>query len=194
MAQNSQSLTNTSTLGELWDQMVNHGYYVRIHDKNGLEEWQPYKKLYSNYYLEGLDGIDIDNHVKYLCGEFYKPHGKEDEESIFEYGDLKLKNTIDYNHFFVQHCRIPKLMDYKVSVLKFLQIAYNAGQFSAERKLNKDSYDQKILDFYDQNSWNNIDTFAKNVSHSVPKVKQNGGYYEKYKAYKAKYLSLKKLT
>ena len=56
--------TNTSTLGELWNHMIDHGYDVRIHDKDDLKEWQPYKKLYTNYYLEGLESIDIDNNTK----------------------------------------------------------------------------------------------------------------------------------
>jgi hypothetical protein len=186
-------MAQTSTLGELWDQMVKHGYDVKSKDKDGLAEWQPYKKLYGTYFLDNIDGIDIDNHIRYLCGKYYKPGGKDDEESVFEYDDLKLENVVDINHFFVQHCRIPKLMDYKVSVLKLLQIAYNAGQFKAERE-NKDSYDQKILDFYDDNDWININSFAKNIAHLIPKVKSTGGYYEKYINVKAEYLNLKKST
>lgn len=144
--------------------------------------------------MEDLDIIKIDDNIKYISKSFYNPGGKEDEDSTFNYDGITLHNKKEINHFFIQHFRIPKLMNYEVSVLKLLQIAYNAGQFKAERE-NKKSYSKKILNFYDKYNLDKISAFAKNISRCVPiKSKLRGGDYErKYLKYKAKYIKLEKI-
>jgi len=186
------------TLQELWNKTMDYGYEVRKSKKDGLESWQPLKKEYANYFIKGYDeGIPVNESfiksqimkkIKYQIGLDEKEH----TDVMVSIGKETVDN-LDKNHFFVQHFRIPVLEKNKLSVVKVLQIAYNAGQYKAEAE--KKNYPTAILEFYDENKLNDIKTFIdSNIANMEIMMKENVGgyYYEKYKKYKTKYLALKR--
>ena len=192
------------TLQELWNKTMDYGYEVRKSKKDGLESWQPLKKEYANYFIKGYDeGIPVNESfnkimkkIKYQIGSDEKEH----TDVMVSIGKETVDN-LDKNHFFVQHFRIPVLEKNKLpvleknklSVVKVLQIAYNAGQYKAEAE--KKNYPTTILEFYDENKLNDIETFIDPKIANMEimmKEKMGGNYYEKYKKYKTKYLALKR--
>ncbi len=159
---NEFSLTNTLTLQQLWNILVNHGYEVRSTGQDGLNEWQPYKNTLKNYKIDVE--LKVDNGIKYLCEEHYNS-----DEGIFVYNDIEINNEVESAHFLIQHCRIPKLMNFKLSILKLLQIAYNAGQFLAEQYVNN-TYPDEIINMYYENNMDKLTTYVKGVSFLVPYI------------------------
>ena len=120
-----------STLGNLWNELIDIGYTVRSQKQDGMAAWQPYKSKYANFNLEGYEtGIPIkESFVKLIESLNYKFN------DVIEQTDVKLvingqiyDNTVETNHFLIQHFRIPKLEKYRLSVVKVLQLAYNIGQ------------------------------------------------------------------
>lgn len=186
-------------LHSLWDEIQNYGYNVRKNNLDGLKDWQEPKAKYSKFYIAGReDGIimnnnfhNIENKIQYIIGQDTKDH----QDVIVKIDNIELDNRIDKYHFFIQHFRIPKLENYKLSVLKLLQIAYNSGQFKADAEANK--HDKKVIDFYYDNDLDKITTFIdEKLVGVVPEQIKVGGdynynYKRKYYKYKTKYLKLK---
>jgi hypothetical protein len=189
---------NTKTLSDLWIDTMAEGYLVRKNGLDGLESWQPLKKKYTGMYIDDYkDGIPVKKKYlsiaknKYIIGSDKTDH----KDSKFKIGDINLDNRIEAHHFYIQHFRIPNLEKNKLSVLKLLQIAYNAGQFKSERK-NNPIYCNAFIKFYDKNKLNQIETYIdEDLINEIPTKDITGGsatddiYYTKYIKYKQKYLS-----
>lgn len=182
----------------LWKEMVDIGYKVRSNHLDGLKSWQPYKTKYSNYVLEGYeDGIPLNNNFVMLSESLnYTFNDKKDQSDvIFTIGNDNFDNKIETNHFLIQHFRIPRLENYKLSVLKVLQLAYNIGQLKAVFE-NESVYNNKLYKFYYENRLDDISTYisADIYNRNINKLEQKGAgsYYHKYIKYKNKYIQLKK--
>ena|SRR3989304_6311977 len=183
---------------KLWDYTFGYGYMTRLTGANGLNSWQPLKETFIAYSFNKNDDklktlpinqsfIDLVNELTYI---------NDDEEDLptlgVEIDDTTMHNDIELEHFFVQHFRIVKLLKTEISVLKLMQISYNAGQFAAEE--DKHSYPLAISNFYDLNGLGQLKTYI-NISE-VQTVNQTGGqidYLYKYKKYKRKYLDLESM-
>lgn len=179
-----------SSLHDLWNKTYEKGYEVRKSGKNGLNEWQPLKKEYMEILKDTkfpVKGEIKENVEKYLIiGD-----DKQDlQDCKFKYNDSTLDNKIDYHHFFIQHFRIPYLEGYDLSVLKFLQIAYNAGQLKAS--FENGDYDNmpNIKKFYNDHKLDQPDTFVKKDSLNIL-IGGKKDYRHKYLKYKLKYMKLK---
>lgn len=153
---------------DLWDNIVNYAYDVRKIsiklniDKLGLEMWQPLKNNLSNYVFYN-NGIVEKLEVKPLIYNFFNYNegdSPEHEKSTAKLDDITLDNTIPADHFLVQQLRISKMNNDKLNVVKLMQIAYNIGQFTAERELNN-SYDEKVLELYDQEELKNLESYLE---------------------------------
>jgi len=190
------------TLKKLWKETLDYGYNVRRNNLDGLKSWQDVKSKYSNMYIDGYEkGISMKEYFSFIAKDKYIPGSDKEEhtKSKFKIGSDELDNTVESHHFYIQHFRIPELEKYKLSVLKLLQIAYNAGQFKAESEKNNLSYKKDFVEFYKTNKLDKIDTFIdKKYIDMIPKMKVTGGskndiYYAKYMKYKGKYLELKNI-
>lgn len=176
-------------LQNLWENTMNEGYDIRIRNLNGLERWQIFKKEYTNYHLES-GPVELKPSFIELCKTMnYIEDPNNEKDDTITLNGRKLKNQGD-NHFFVQIFRIPTKENFKLSVLKFMQIAYNIGQVKALIKLDGRLIDDDVINFYDEHRLGHIETYIFVLDQDV----QAGGDYEykyKYKKYKKKYLMLK---
>jgi hypothetical protein len=143
-------------ISNLWRKIMDYGYDVNKKNQNGLQMWQPMKEIYNNTtYLGKVENPLFLNVVNenILMGS-----------DVTELTDVKivingitLDNTMEGDHFFIQHFRIPIVSKFNLTLLKLLQIAYNAGQFKAQRE--KNYYNEKIISFYDANKLDKLETY-----------------------------------
>ena len=141
-------------------------------DKFGQEAWGFLKKYFSNYdfdmkHLGIKSTIDVKS-IKYPISYNVESHDKEHEKvnlTIFNSNKLsiKLNNLIEAEHFFIQHFRILELENYKLSVVKLMQIAYNSGQFLAQSKNSPKSYNSIIANFFNEYNISNINTYILEI-------------------------------
>ena len=151
-----------TTLLSCWDEVKMIGYNTRINNEDGLKNWQPMKEKYKKYILDNNNDIPIKSIIKKITDKYYKIGDDLDEhtKSHFKIKDETVANEIERNHFFIQHFRIPILSNYKLSVLKFLQIAYNAGQYKAMNEL--EPYSENVNKFYKKYKLGEANRFVSN--------------------------------
>ncbi|XWV25209.1 hypothetical protein QJ856_gp0563 [Tupanvirus deep ocean] len=188
----------SQNLTDIWNEIVDVGYKTRSKRQNGLAAWQPYKAKYLNVIIEGYEkGIPVKNSfIDFSESLDYQYNDiKEHTDVILKFADQVLNNTIETNHFLIQHFRIPRLEKYNLSVLKTLQLAYNIGQLKAVFE-KENVYSNELKKLYYKTKLDNISTYitadAQNKAIIDKKNIQNGGtYYDKYIKYKKKYINLK---
>lgn len=129
---------------------------MRSNGLNKLVEWRKIKWLYRTEVL-----VHVSNTVAELINKHYKIGMDviDHADSVVNIESFDVTNSIESEHFFVQHFRIPILEGMSLSECKIAQIAYNAGQFKAERE--KGTYLQQVLDFYYHNKLGDFLTFVK---------------------------------
>ena len=158
-------------LEELWLDTIKIGNEVRKKKWDGQKEWQPLKEKYGNYYFKKPnDKIKIKDSFKNIKDKTkykVKKKDKEHQKVKLVVNGSELDNTKEIHHFFIQHFRIPIMGDFELPIIKILQIAYNAGQFEAERENN--TYSDEVTNFYDENALGRLDTYV-NTEKSI-KVK-----------------------
>ena len=138
------------------------GYDTRQKRANGLVGWQTYKAQFEKTVIAGFEtGIPVKQAILDLFRQVYQADidDKDHAKAKMIIGSVEMTNTIESNHFFIQHARIPLMAGNKISVLKLLQIAYNAGQFAAERE-SENVYDATILEFYDSSKLAQLATYV----------------------------------
>ncbi|AYV83898.1 MAG: putative orfan [Hyperionvirus sp.] len=207
-----------ATLRDIWDNVKAFGYSVKVEGRDGLREWQPLKEQYSRYTLPGdAPVVPVKSAIKDLSDQ-HLIIGKDKTDytdSKFKITDtIILSNINPPDHFFIQHFRIPKMLDFSLTTVKLAQIAYNAGQYSAAEELGM--YPPEVNNFYNDNILGDIETFISDQAASlVPSNLEQrpypgsiaptaptsnadssgklmgGNNYYKYIKYKTKYLSLK---
>jgi len=176
-------------INELWKSIIDYGYSVRkitIQTNNdfniGQKAWQLLKDNFANYQFEinniKYDKLDCKNT---LVVEYMKKDDDEDHEEVkIKIDDIILDNKIETEHFFIQHYRIPITSNNKLSVQKLMQIAYNIGQFRANRENN--IYIIKIIEYYDDNNLDKLETYIINSETTkIIKKQQTGGMNKLYK-------------
>lgn len=137
-----------SAVEKIWKSVQNYGYKVRKSKLDGLVSWKKIKSILENYnmpiiwYKNALDRYQEMTKTKFQL---------KDEEKDSSWTENKQKQW-ELEHFFIQHSRIPHNNPDKPNsdFIRLMQIAYNAGQFKAEREQN--SYPQEFLDYYDSNN------------------------------------------
>lgn len=152
-----------ANLVTLWAVFVNFGYKVRNGSLDGRAGWQLCKDFLLDRFTQE---VAINDQIKTLADQYYKPAGQDENESSFNYLDVQLKNEVEVHHFFIQHFRIPHIGNYKLTLLKLFQIAYNVGQFMAE--CEKNSYEFCIRAFHQQHKLDQLSTFVTSKDDFVP--------------------------
>lgn len=136
-------------IDQLWEITMKYGFNVRNNNLNGLEYWNKLKNILVQYNIE-LEWIpEAISRYNYMIDEFnIKDIEMNDELKDIMSKDIDTKKLLwEQTHFFLQHSRIPKNNEKSCNLIRLMQIAYNAGQFYAERK--KNAYSQKITNWYD---------------------------------------------
>jgi hypothetical protein len=180
---------------DLWNHVVEAGYNVRKSKCNGQNMWQPFKNLYSKYQVKDQAKIIVNNSIDDLIKQINYVKNEDDSDHLnvnITVKNLLFENKIEIHHFIIQHFRIPLMEKNELSLVKLLQIAYNVGQ--AQSELENKTYDEHIIEFYNENKLNKLETFIDpNIANSDIVTKQQiGGYEYKYNKYKAKYKKLVK--
>jgi hypothetical protein len=196
----------------LWDKIFEYGFFVRTNRIDGLSAWNNIKSILQKYNKncewlpEAIERYD-EMKSKFDIIDNEKESSWSDEE----------KREWEETHFFFQHSRIPNGTP-NANLLKLMQIAYNAGQFAAEK--NNNSYSKKKLDYYEKHNLNSYLSYItpaslqkmcselslehpalneiKNVYDNISETKMQGGYLKhnnlskiKYKKYCGKINNLK---
>lgn len=161
------------TVDKLWNDTQKIGYNIRKNGMDGLKGWQPLKERYSKINIEKFA---VNDDIKNISNKCYKigTDKKDHSDSKFICNSINMDNTIEKEHFFIQHFRIPSLENNKLSFLKLMQIAYNAGQFEAVSEAN--GYPFEVVNFYSRNNLERIETFIdKNRINEMVNVPLYGG-------------------
>ena len=151
---------NTKSLEQqVWDDCLDHGYFVRSTKADGLASWQSYKQKYSQSEFSGKAVQLKQNFIEFALSLKYEATDKDQlSDAIFQIDGVSVNNAIDTEHFLVQHFRIPLLCNFELPIVKWGQLAYNVGQFLACLEL-QNVYDSKIIEFYKEHDLGNMDTF-----------------------------------
>lgn len=150
-------------IDKCWDLTKETGYIVRSIKLNGKTAWGPFKEM-----LEQIKKLlMLTQNMRQLLSKHYKVEKDDIEHNncILTIGTISIKHFDKKNdkiwkshHFLIQHFRIIAMCaDNTITINKLLQLAYNAGQFNADRK----KYDEKIVTFYDANKLGDIETYIK---------------------------------
>ena len=157
----------------LWNSICEKGYLVRKQEQDGLKMWQPLKNHFSCYEISGheIDYPQINDKIFELSHDVDYLFEDTDHNAVtININGTLLTNSKESDHFVIQHLRIPKMLDYRLPLVKILQIAYNVGQASAE--FEKDTYHEDVKKFYNDNRLSEINSFIdKEISlKSIVKV------------------------
>jgi hypothetical protein len=137
-----------------WKKVIDEGYRVRSSKLDGQASWQPLKNKYTSIDLKYT--IKRDEIIELLKSYEVTDSEEPDLLKITIDPDIKLDNSIEVEHFFVQHFRIPFLAkNNELPLVKLMQIAYNVGQFKA----SKESYPKDLIDFYYDHKLDDIDFY-----------------------------------
>lgn len=140
-------MSDLKKLEQIWKLVTIYGTVTRLGDLDGLKKWN---ELKAN--LEKCSsGAFSTRWLDVAVARYYHMKKSEPEgglgllETVDECGDIK--QIWDYNHFFLQHARIPKNNRDKfpeglndVTFVTLMQIAYNAGQLNAEMNVKKNPF------------------------------------------------------
>ena len=131
---------------EVWRIAKAEGYRTRKNHEDGQKNWQPLKAQYAK------DETILTLNPKIF--EVIKRDLRIGADEV-DYTDceiatqlITLENVVESAHFIVQHLRIPMMCkNGQIPMVKFAQIAYNAGQYEAEKEMN--GYLQMANEYYD---------------------------------------------
>jgi hypothetical protein len=145
------------SLQEIWVYAYNAGYICRKSSKDGLATWQPLKRQFSAEEYKNCE-LPISDKILSLMNQLVVGDDEADltDSHITINGQL-YANTVEKYHFIVQHLRIPYLNKTSLTICKFAQIAYNAGQAKAEHE--NGGYDAELWKFYEENELGNWRTY-----------------------------------
>lgn len=139
---------------QIFEETIKYGYNTRKSKKNGLLEWQSVKEQYIN----NKDTFIINNNYKLLCESlnYMREESDNDHERVKIMIDNTLyDNKIECDHFMIQLFRIPIMCNYKLPLVKLLQMGYNIGQLEHEIKNNN----HKISEYYESKRLGLLETY-----------------------------------
>lgn len=155
--QQQELIMNHSDLLSIWAEAYNHGYTIRINNLDGLHSYQIIKKKYQD--VETV--VAVKESFKQLLASILYTNNKSDtdhQNATITIGESTMHNNDpEIGHYFVQHFRIVVMSDnFQLKIGKLAQIAYNAGQLSAEW----DRYPTDIQDFVRANKLHTFSSFV----------------------------------
>ena len=136
-------------LSILFDKVKKYGHHTRSNNLDGLDQWNKLKQIltkFSTINTEWEPTIKIHYlHMKNELGI---------KEEITETPD---HSTWQKHHFYLQHTRIPSLNPNDASIIRLMQIAFNAGQLQA--LWNDSFYTNEIKKYYLDNKFGEMGTY-----------------------------------
>ena len=145
---------NCEILNLLWTDIISYGTLVRLNDRDGLQAWNLLRGI-----LESVETVPIVWTERCL-GFYHTMIEIALVEDYDEHGGSISKLEWERHHFLLQHGRIPHRSPKNASIVKLFQIAYNYGQFIAEKcRYPICVYIQSHIDFSEQNKLGNINTY-----------------------------------
>ena len=132
-------------LQQLFDIIKTYGINTRKNSPiKGLENWNKIKSSLPLFQTTWLPHVkEMYQHMKEVLGII------EDEKDALSHEQW------EYHHFFLQHVRIPTLNFDQASLMRLMQIAYNAGQYSA----CLDHYSAELKKYYIDNKLDCLETY-----------------------------------
>lgn len=193
---------------DLFEKIIRWGYDTRSKKFDGLKRWNVMKDILSESKVKG----SWNPKVKEFFVEMRSTLKIQECKDEFKGSNEDIQREWEKHHFYLQHARIPTLNFSEPTLVRLMQIAYNAGQLRAE--WNNDFYNKEKRDFYESNHLDNIHTYMDDESLAIlnnsiseqiidninrklsdeDSVMNGGGdsaYVYKYLKYKQKYLSEK---
>ena len=143
-------------LRKLWYDIREQAKVIRLHEMDGLMEWQKMKP--SLLLHKGIIDVRKFKHIFDLIVYYVDPDDTNHENVKMIVDDVELDNTIETHHFFIKLFRITLLCDYNLPIVKFAQIAYNLGQFEAMCDIG--AYDEKLLSFFDRHNLSVMNSYC----------------------------------
>lgn len=135
-----------------WNEVFEYGKSVQSDGLDGFKAWQPLKIKFaakrSNFHLS-------PSFARLLKDVEYDSIGEDHVLASVAVGIERITDTGGASHLFVQHFRIPAMCGSELPYVKLMQIAYNAGQFSACRA----HFSENILKFYNAHKLGECETF-----------------------------------
>lgn len=147
---------------KLWQKIYEYGLFVRKNDMDGLDAWNKIKVILQKYNKDCEWLPEATNRYSEMKAKF----NIVDEDNDSSWSADK-KQLWEETHFFFQHSRIPyNSRTSGANLLRLMQIAYNAGQYEAEKE--KNSYDKEKINYYVNN---HLESYISYVTpHSVRKM------------------------
>ncbi len=143
---------------KLWESVYDYGFYVRNNGVDGLHGWNNIKVLLEKYNQQ----IEWLPEALTRYDEITSKFNIKDDEKNDDWTNEQ-KQEWEITHFFFQHARIPeKNKKEKATLLRFMQIAYNAGQLSSEWNNKYNTEDRK--EYYQMH---NLKSYLSYVSYNV---------------------------
>lgn len=175
---------------ELWGLVKQMGYAIKASEQDGLKMWGPIKEKYSAY----TDHIYEINTKKFEDHIMYESRDDKHDKVTMKIGSQNFDNEIADDHFLIQHFRIAKMNNYRLPLVKVLQIAYNVGQ--ARASLENGKYNNDVVQFYNLHRLGNVETYLEpnDCCRLIPAVlTQSGGVNYKKSCLTQKDVDYKKL-
>jgi len=152
---------NKDKLIILFNLIKKYGYRVRESRLNGLEAWQPVKKLLDdkkelingwniNVNINGHFENDLSKIFNYVHDEL-KMYGDDNEENYEGQTNLDWQKA----HFLLQLIRLP--LRNPCTLLRICQIAYNIGQYLKENENSPYSVDS--VNYFKINNLDNLNSY-----------------------------------
>lgn len=143
---------------ELFEKIIGWGYNTRSKKLDGLKRWNIMKDILSQSKVKG----SWNQKVKEYFVEMRSTLKIQECKDEFKGTPEDIQREWEKHHFYLQHARIPTLNFSEPTLVRLMQIAYNAGQLRAE--WNNDFYNKDMRDFYGTNRLDNIHTYMNDES------------------------------
>jgi hypothetical protein len=153
----------TDIIKYIWDSVVKYAESINEKGIPGLQAWNTICPILKEIDLEGCwtsESLLFYNQLKDL--------------NILEDRTVCEEKCVDWekHHFLLQHGRIPHNNKNSPSLLRLLQIAFNAGQFNFYREKGEIEYNKERIDFYNKNKLSEYTTYM-NFDQIDEKIKSD---------------------
>ena len=135
------------TLKDMYNRVVDYGYFVRKNKLNGLKMWQLLKDTLSTVFGKKTYKWNIE--PSQIEGEYSKLDSKYIGHLEMDDARVKDEDRWEKEHFLVQHIRILRESP-EPTIVKMLQVAYNTGQLRSEMEKSPEFYEKledRVVDY-----------------------------------------------
>lgn len=141
-----------TTIYDLWKSTLSYGENSKEKNLDGLDSWHRLRNVLAKYPILGKWKL-----------ESFQLYDQIIDLGLVDENPKKMnKDVWEKNHIYIQHGKIPLKNKMKPTLLKLLQIAFNAGQLRQQMiNRNDQFYSQTMRDFYLTNALDQADTYME---------------------------------